>query len=159
MTAFAHCLDAVRNAGHVVLKPYDAEAFNNYLHWFHRSTCIELVNHAYEEELLEQPIMFDEVAQSQYDRHVRGGRGTSIASSLNFVVIYSLISPFVIHIGMCSLKLFTIWLSQRTEIQKTADECEVVWDQSREDENASSALRNFVKVWSVSYTHLRAHET
>ncbi|KAK1661713.1 hypothetical protein QYE76_049872 [Lolium multiflorum] len=70
VTAFAHCLDVVRNGGHVVVKPYDPKAFNNYLHWFFRSTRIELVNHAYEEELLEEPIMFDEVAQSQYDRIV-----------------------------------------------------------------------------------------
>jgi hypothetical protein len=89
VTAFAHCLDAVRNCGHVEVRPYDAEAFNNYLHWFLESTRIELVNHAYEEEMLDETIMFDEVAQSQYDRIVRGGRPTSIASSLNFVVMYS----------------------------------------------------------------------
>jgi hypothetical protein len=89
VTAFAHCLDVVRNGGHVEVRPYDAEAFNNYLHWFMESTCIELVNRTYEEEMFDEPIMFDEVAQSQYDKIVRGGRSTSIASFLNFVVMYS----------------------------------------------------------------------
>jgi hypothetical protein len=41
---------------------------------------IELVNHPHDEDMLDKPIMFDEVAQSQYNRIVRGGRSTSIAS-------------------------------------------------------------------------------
>ncbi|KAM0861777.1 hypothetical protein ACQ4PT_045678 [Festuca glaucescens] len=85
VTAFEHYLDAVRNGGHVEVTPYDDIAFNDYLRWFLDSTRIELVNRAYEEEMLDEPIVFDEVAQSQYDRLVRGGRSTSIASSLNFV--------------------------------------------------------------------------
>ena len=92
VTAFQHCLDVVRNGGYVEVREFNDIAFNDYLRWFLDSTRIELVNRAYEEEMLDEPIVFDEVAQIQYDRLVRGGRSTSIASSLNFVVIYSLIS-------------------------------------------------------------------
>ncbi|KAK1670267.1 hypothetical protein QYE76_058426 [Lolium multiflorum] len=85
VTAFQHCLEAILNGGHVEVVPYDAAVFNNYLQWFHQNTRIELVNHAYDEDILDEPIAFDEVAQSQYDRTARAGRSTSIASSLNFV--------------------------------------------------------------------------
>ncbi|KAK1631707.1 hypothetical protein QYE76_006022 [Lolium multiflorum] len=67
---------------------------------------------------LDDPIEFDEVAQSQHDTFARRGRSTSIASSLNFV---------------------------RSEIQKTADECEVVWDQSHRDEKPIGPMRYFIK--------------
>ncbi|KAK1647954.1 hypothetical protein QYE76_065759 [Lolium multiflorum] len=85
VTAFQHCLEAIRNAGHVEIVPHDLAAFNNYLQWFHESTRIELVNHAYDDDILDDPIEFDEVAQSQHDMTARKGRSTSIASSLNFV--------------------------------------------------------------------------
>ncbi|KAM0871141.1 hypothetical protein ACQ4PT_039542 [Festuca glaucescens] len=85
VTAFQHCLDVVQNGRYVEVREFNDIAFNDYLRWFLDSTRIELVNRAYEEEMLDEPIMFDEVAQSQYDRLVRGGRSTSIASSLNFV--------------------------------------------------------------------------
>ncbi|KAK1670864.1 hypothetical protein QYE76_059023 [Lolium multiflorum] len=92
VTAFEHCLDVVRNGGYVEVREFDDVAFNDYLRWFLESTRIELVKRAYDEEILDEPIIFDEVAQSQYNRLVRGGRSTSLASSLNFVVIYFLIS-------------------------------------------------------------------
>ena len=155
MTTFQHCLEAIRNGGHVEIVPHDLAAFNNYLQWFHESTRIELVKPAYDDDILDDPIEFDEVAQSQYDMTARQGRSTSIASSLNFVVMYSLISYYIIYIGMCSLKLCIICLSQRSEIQKTATECEVVWDQSHRDEKPIGPMRHFIKVWSptlnVSY--------
>ncbi|KAK1681660.1 hypothetical protein QYE76_042508 [Lolium multiflorum] len=118
VTAFQHCLEAIRNDGNVEIVPHDLAAFNNYLQWFHESTRIELVNHAYDDDILDDPIEFDEVAQSQYDMTARKGRSTSIASSLNFV---------------------------RSEIQKTATECEVVWDQSHRDEKLIGLMRHFIK--------------
>ncbi|KAK1632093.1 hypothetical protein QYE76_006408 [Lolium multiflorum] len=98
--------------------PHDFTAFNNYLEWFHQNTRIELVKRAYREEILDDPIQFDEVGQSQHDAFARRGRSTSIASELNFV---------------------------REEIQKTAEECEVVWEQSHRDEKPVGPLRNFIK--------------
>ncbi|KAK1643517.1 hypothetical protein QYE76_061322 [Lolium multiflorum] len=119
VTAFQHCLEAVRNAGHVEIVPHDLAAFNNYLQWFHQSTRIELVKPAYEDDILDDLIEFDEVAQSQHDIYARRGRSTSIASELNFV---------------------------RSEIQKTAEECEVDWDQSHTDEKPIGPMRHFIKI-------------
>ncbi|KAK1650690.1 hypothetical protein QYE76_068495 [Lolium multiflorum] len=118
VAAFQHCLEATRTAGPVEIVPHDLAAFNNYLQWFHENTRIELVKHAYAEDILDDPIEFDEVAQSQHDTFARRGRSTSIASELNFV---------------------------RSEIQKTADECEVMWDQSGRDEKPVGPLRHFIK--------------
>jgi hypothetical protein len=83
-------LEAARNAGPEQIVPHDFAAFNNYLEWFHENTRIELVKHAYPEEILDDPIQFDEVGQSQHDTFARRGRSTSIASELNFVVMDSL---------------------------------------------------------------------
>ncbi|KAK1604832.1 hypothetical protein QYE76_028505 [Lolium multiflorum] len=78
VTAFQHCLEAVRNAGHVKIVPHDLAAFNNYLQWFHQSTRIELVKPAYDDQILDDPIEFDEVAQSQHDIYARKGSSTSM---------------------------------------------------------------------------------
>ncbi|KAK1606931.1 hypothetical protein QYE76_030604 [Lolium multiflorum] len=118
IAAFQHCLEAARNASPEQIVPHDFTAFNNYLEWFHQNTRIELVKRAYREEILDDPIQFDEVGQSQHDTFARRGRSTSIASELNFV---------------------------REEIQKTADECEIMWDQSHRDEKPVGPLRNFIK--------------
>ncbi|KAK1698634.1 hypothetical protein QYE76_015331 [Lolium multiflorum] len=118
IAAFQHCLEATRTAGPVEIVPHNLAAFNNYLQWFHENTRIELVKHAYADYILDDPIEFDEVAQSQHDTYARRGRSTSIASELNFV---------------------------RSEIQKTAEECEVMWDQSGRDEKPVGPLRNFIK--------------
>nr|XP_051220683.1 serine/threonine-protein phosphatase 7 long form homolog [Lolium perenne] len=118
VTAFQHCLEAVRNAGDVEIVPHDLAAFNNYLQWFHESTRIELVKPAYDDDILYDPIEFNELAQSQHDTFARRGRSTSIASELNFV---------------------------RSEIQKTAEECENVWDQSHTDDKPIGPMRHFIK--------------
>ncbi|KAK1694577.1 hypothetical protein QYE76_011274 [Lolium multiflorum] len=118
VTAFQHCLEAVRNAGHVEIVPHDLAAFNNYLQWFHESTRIELVKPAYDDDILYDPIEFNELAQSQHDTFARRVRSTSIASELNFV---------------------------RSEIQKTAEECETVWDQSHTDDKPIGPMRHFIK--------------
>ncbi|KAK1631505.1 hypothetical protein QYE76_005820 [Lolium multiflorum] len=118
VASFLHCLEATRNAGPEQIVPHDFAAFNNYLEWFHENTRIELVKHAYPEEILDDPIQFDEVGQSQHDTFARRGRSTSIASELNFV---------------------------REEIQKTAEECEVMWEQSGRDDKPVGPLRYFIK--------------
>ncbi|XP_071685452.1 uncharacterized protein [Lolium perenne] len=108
----------VHHSGHIAIVPHNLAAFNNYLEWFHENTRIELVKHAYPEEILDDPIQFDEVGQSQHDTFARRGRSTSIASELNFV---------------------------RKEIEKTAEECEVIWEQSGTDDKPVGPLRYFIK--------------
>ncbi|KAK1669687.1 hypothetical protein QYE76_057846 [Lolium multiflorum] len=118
IATFQHCLEATQTAGPLEIVPHDLAAFNNYLQWFHENTRIELVKRAYADYILDDPIEFDEVAQSQHDTYARRGRSTSIASELNFV---------------------------RSEIQKTADECEIIWEQSGREEKPVGPLRHFIK--------------
>ena len=49
-------------------------AFNNYIHWFLGSTRVSICPPSYEEEILEEPVQFDELAYTQYNRQVRGDR-------------------------------------------------------------------------------------
>nr|XP_051229573.1 serine/threonine-protein phosphatase 7 long form homolog [Lolium perenne] len=56
IAAFQQCLEAARNAGPEQIVPHNFAAFNNYLEWFHENTRIELVKHAYPEEILDDPI-------------------------------------------------------------------------------------------------------
>ena len=43
-------------------------AFNNYIHWFLGSTRVSICPPSYEEEILEEPVQFDELAYTQYNR-------------------------------------------------------------------------------------------
>ncbi|KAK1616793.1 hypothetical protein QYE76_022310 [Lolium multiflorum] len=49
-------------------------------------TLLGSVKPAYDDQILDDPIEFDEVAQSQHDIYARRGRSTSFASELNFVI-------------------------------------------------------------------------
>jgi hypothetical protein len=68
-------------------KPYDEQAFNNYLQWFLKSTRVELCPPAYGEEILEDDTNFDDIYMLEYNRLVRDGNQTPFAPVLNFVVI------------------------------------------------------------------------
>ncbi|KAK1677911.1 hypothetical protein QYE76_038759 [Lolium multiflorum] len=116
IAAFQHCLEATQTADPVEIVPHDLAAFNNYLQWFHENTRIELVKHAYAEDILDDHIEFDEVAQS---RHLCSQR------EIDFYCFRAEL--------------------RRSEIQRTADECEIMWDQSGRDEKPVGPLRNFIK--------------
>lgn len=77
-------------------------AFNNYIHWFLGSTRVSICPPSYEEEILEEPVQFDELAYTQYNRQVRKGTDIPLSSSLNFAVKLSLPS----HYFPCTLISF-----------------------------------------------------
>ncbi|KAE8792633.1 mutator protein [Hordeum vulgare] len=62
-----------------------ALAFSNYLRWFQESTRVEICLPAYEEDILEEPTEYDELAQGGYSKLIREGYQTSFAPVLNFV--------------------------------------------------------------------------
>ena len=61
-------------------------AFNNYLKWFLANTRLEILKPAYDDEILEEPTVFDEVAQTEYNKYVREGTRVPHAPVMNFVV-------------------------------------------------------------------------
>ncbi|XBI00492.1 hypothetical protein VPH35_129507 [Triticum aestivum] len=60
-------------------------AFNNYLTWFLVSTRVEVCKPTYAEEILEDPTVFDELTQHQYNKLVREGTSVPSAPMMNFV--------------------------------------------------------------------------
>ncbi|KAE8784854.1 mutator protein [Hordeum vulgare] len=95
-----------------------ALAFSNYLRWFQESTRVEICPPAYEEDILEEPTEYDELAQGGYNKLIREGYQTSFAPVLNFV---------------------------RKEVKKQADESEDILDNTPGGKKGECALRLFIK--------------
>ena len=79
------------------LREHCSIAFNNYLTWFLASTRVEVCKPAYADEILEDPTVFDELAQHQYSALVR--KGNSVIPSalmMNFVVFALFAFPFAV---------------------------------------------------------------
>ena len=66
---------------------YNPIAFNNYVRWFLGSSRVEIHPPAYEEEILEEPTLFDNLENEEYNKLVREGTQTDFAPVMNFVVI------------------------------------------------------------------------
>ncbi|XP_037474335.1 uncharacterized protein LOC119350772 [Triticum dicoccoides] len=65
----------------------DIVLHNNYLTWFLGVTRVEVCKPAYDDKILEEPTVFDEVAQHQYNTLVRKGNSVIPAGPMmNFVV-------------------------------------------------------------------------
>ncbi|KAM0884234.1 hypothetical protein ACQ4PT_031097 [Festuca glaucescens] len=118
VTKFEHCLEAAKLGAGSQLCEYCTIAFNNYVRWFISSTRVKICPPAYEDEILEEPICFNDVAENTYNRLVRQGSHTPFAPVLNFV---------------------------RSEIKKHADECENAYDTYPRGEKGESALRVLIK--------------
>jgi hypothetical protein len=102
-------------------REHNQDAFNNYLRYFLANSRVTILEPAYPEDILEQPLAFDEVGTLEYNRLVREGRQTSFAPVVNFV---------------------------RNEIQKQANECEYAFESYPRGDKGESAFRKFVKVCS-----------
>ena len=62
---FALSVEQARAGKRAQLREHCPITFNNYLTWFLASTRVEVCQPAYAEEILEEPTVFDEVAQHQ----------------------------------------------------------------------------------------------
>ncbi|KAM0823293.1 hypothetical protein ACQ4PT_070966 [Festuca glaucescens] len=118
VTKFKHCVEAAKLGPGSQLRAYCPIAFNNYVRWFISSTRVEICPPAYDDEILEAPICFYDVAENTYNRLVRQGSQTPFAPVLNFV---------------------------RSEIKKHAEECEDAYETYPRGEKGESALREFIK--------------
>uniref|UniRef100_A0ACD5XKF6 Uncharacterized protein n=1 Tax=Avena sativa TaxID=4498 RepID=A0ACD5XKF6_AVESA len=93
-------------------------AWDNYLHWFLENTRVSICPPSYEEEILEEPCVFDEIAYNEYNKLVREGHEIPISSSLKFA---------------------------RKEIKKHADETEDILHDWPKGKKAEGILKNFLK--------------
>ncbi|XP_073354046.1 uncharacterized protein [Aegilops tauschii subsp. strangulata] len=118
---FALSVEQARAGKRAQLREHCPIAFNNYLTWFLASTRVEVCKPAYAEEILEEPTIFDEVAQHQYNALVRKGNSViPSAPMMNFV---------------------------RAQIKKAADETETILETTPDGKSdGEGALRAFIKV-------------
>ena len=94
---FALSVEQARAGKRAKLREHCPIAFNNYLTWFLASTRVEVCKPAYAEEILEEPTVFDEVAQDQYNALVRKGNSViPSAPMMNFVVFVLFAFPFAL---------------------------------------------------------------
>ncbi|XP_073361299.1 serine/threonine-protein phosphatase 7 long form homolog [Aegilops tauschii subsp. strangulata] len=117
---FALSVEQARAGKRAQLREHCPIAFNNYLTWFLASTRVEVCQPAYAEEILEEPTVFDEVAQHQYNALVRKGNSViPSAPMMNFV---------------------------RAQIKKAADETETILETAPAGKSdGEGALRAFIK--------------
>ncbi|XBI51279.1 hypothetical protein VPH35_033813 [Triticum aestivum] len=117
---FALSVEQARAGKRAQLREHCPIAFNNYLAWFLASTRVEVCQSAYAEEILEEPTVFDEVAQHQYNALVRKGNSViPSAPMMNFV---------------------------RAQIKKAADETETILETTPAGKrDGEGTLREFIK--------------
>ncbi|KAE8810045.1 mutator protein [Hordeum vulgare] len=82
---FKQSVHATTSIQRTQYRQHCALAFSNYLRWFQESTRVEICPPAYEEDILEEPTEYDELAQGGYSKLIREGYQTSFAPVLNFV--------------------------------------------------------------------------
>ncbi|KAE8776321.1 mutator protein [Hordeum vulgare] len=115
---FEQSVQATSSIQRTQYRQHCALAFSNYLRWFQESTRVEICPPAYEEDILEEPTEYDELAQGGYSKLIREGYQTSFAPVLNFV---------------------------RKEVKKQADESEDILDNTPGGKKGECALRLFIK--------------
>lgn len=116
---YLRCVEKAKTAQGSKVRLHCPLAFSNYLKWFLDNTCADITPAAYSRDILDQPLIFDEVANLEYTRLLRQGRQTYFAPVLNFV---------------------------RDEVRKEADDFESILESTtRGQEGENTALREFVK--------------
>ena len=84
---WALALEQARARKRAKLREHCPIAFNNYLTWFLGVTRVEVCKPVYDDKILEEPTVFDEVAQHEYNALVRKGNSVIPARPMmNFVV-------------------------------------------------------------------------
>ena len=86
VTMFELSVERAKATAGSQLRDHCPLAFNNYLTWFLANTRVEILKSAYDDEILEEPTVFDEVAQTEYNKYVREGTRVPHAPVMNFVV-------------------------------------------------------------------------
>ena len=65
---------------------HNSLAFDNYIRWLLENTRVEICPPAYNEDILEEPVNFEDLAKGKYNRDVRLGQGVPAVPVINYVV-------------------------------------------------------------------------
>uniref|UniRef100_A0ACD5UDW2 Uncharacterized protein n=1 Tax=Avena sativa TaxID=4498 RepID=A0ACD5UDW2_AVESA len=115
---FRRCVTEARKAKGAQDRPFNRDAFNNYIAWFVDNARVEIYPRAFRDSILEEPLVFDELSTEQYNIMVREGQQTEFAPLVNFV---------------------------RDHVRKSADACEDALDTYPRGEKGEGLFREFVK--------------
>ncbi|XP_048574814.1 uncharacterized protein LOC125556055 [Triticum urartu] len=61
-------------------------AFDNYIRWLLENTQVEICPLAYNEDILEEPVNFEDLSKGKYNRDVRVGHGVPAVPVINYVL-------------------------------------------------------------------------
>ena len=86
VTCFQLCVEQARSTARAPLREHNPLAFDNYVRWFIGTTRVEICPPAYNEDILEEPVNFEDLAKGKYNRDVREGQGVPAVPVINYVV-------------------------------------------------------------------------
>uniref|UniRef100_A0ACD5YVI7 Uncharacterized protein n=1 Tax=Avena sativa TaxID=4498 RepID=A0ACD5YVI7_AVESA len=115
---FRRCVTEARKAKGAHDRPFNRDAFNNYIAWFVDNARVEIYPREFRDSILEEPLVFDELSTEQYNIMVREGRQTEFAPLVNFV---------------------------RDHVRKSANACEDALDTYPRGEKGEGLFREFAK--------------
>ena len=75
VTCFHLCVEQARNSARAQLREHNSLAFHNYIRWLLENTRVEICLPTYNEDILEEPINFEDLSKGKYNKDVREGRG------------------------------------------------------------------------------------
>ncbi|XP_020170871.3 uncharacterized protein [Aegilops tauschii subsp. strangulata] len=120
VTRFQLCVEQARSSARAQLREHNPLAFDNYIRWLLENTRVEICPPAYNEDILEEPVNFEDLSKGKYNRDVRVGQGVPAVPVINYV---------------------------RTEIKKAADESQSILENTPVGKgNDDGSLRAFLKV-------------
>lgn len=79
-------MEQARSTARAPLCEHNSLAFDNYVRWFIGTTRVEICPPAYNEDILEEPVNFEDLAKGKYNRDVRLGQGVPAVPVINYVV-------------------------------------------------------------------------
>ncbi|XP_048552856.1 uncharacterized protein LOC125533142 [Triticum urartu] len=86
VTRFQLCVEEARSSARAKLHEHSPLAFDNYIRWLLENTRVEICPPAYNEDILEEPVNFEDLSKGKYNRDVRVGHGVPAVSVINYVV-------------------------------------------------------------------------
>lgn len=91
VTRFQLCVEQARSSARAQLREHNPLAFDNYIRWLLENTRVEICPPAYNEDILEEPVNFEDLSKGKYNRDVRVGQGVPAVPVINYVVKCSLL--------------------------------------------------------------------
>ncbi|SPT15472.1 unnamed protein product [Triticum aestivum] len=85
VTRFQFCAEQARSSARAQLREHNPLDFDNYIRWLLENTRVEICPPAYNEDILEEPVNFEDLSKGKYNRDVRVGQGVPAVPVINYV--------------------------------------------------------------------------